>query len=131
MEQITKRLLPGQDLKDEIEKIVQKNQIKAGVLLSIVGSLAKMQLRIADGVTVKDWQRQFEIVSGTGTLSQAGCHIHISAAGTDGIVFGGHLKQGCIIGTTAEIVVLKFEDVEYKRLPDNSTGYDELSISVK
>ena len=36
MGQITKRLLPGQDLREEIEKIVVQNKIQAGGLLSLV-----------------------------------------------------------------------------------------------
>lgn len=127
MHQITKRLLPGQDLRLEIEKIVKENNIKAGVVLSMVGSLTILRLRVADGKTVKEWSGQFEIVSATGTLAQADCHIHISAADINGAIIGGHLKDRCIIGTTVEIVLLVFEDIEYKRLLDPKTGYNELS----
>ncbi len=128
MKQITKRLLPGQDLRKEIELLVQDNQVKAGVLLCIVGSLTKLRLRLADGKSVQEWEKQFEIVSGIGTLSLVDCHIHISASDQSGSLIGGHLKDGCIIGTTAEIVILVFDDVEYKRESDLKTGYNELVI---
>ncbi len=126
MYQITKRLLPGQDLRNELETIVKTNKISAGTLLSVVGSLTNLRLRVADGKTVQEWEKQFEIVSGTGTLSQDDCHIHISAADQSGAVIGGHLKDGCLIGTTAELVLLIFDDIEYKREPDPKTGYNEL-----
>lgn len=128
IDQITIRLKPGQDLKQEIENIVNQKGITAGVIASVVGSLTKAVLRIADGVNIKRWDRPFEIVSGTGTVSINGCHIHISIADQEGMVLGGHLKQGCIINTTAEIVILTFKGSEFKRLLDESTGYDELVV---
>ncbi|PIR86960.1 MAG: DUF296 domain-containing protein [Candidatus Harrisonbacteria bacterium CG10_big_fil_rev_8_21_14_0_10_49_15] len=128
MKQITKRLLPGQDLRAEIEKIVKEQEIKAGVILSGVGSLTNLRLRMAGAKEVKEWSGEFEIVSITGTLSQADCHLHLSASNPEGTVIGGHLKQGCIIGTTCELVLMIFEEVEYKRAPDPSTGYDELEV---
>lgn len=115
-------------MKQEIENIVKQKDIKAGVIASAVGSLTRAVLRIADGVNTKRWDKPFEIVSATGTISVNGCHIHISIADQEGIVLGGHLKQGCIINTTAEIVILVFTDSEFKRIPDESTGYDELSV---
>jgi uncharacterized protein len=128
MKTITKRLLPGSDLKDEIEKMVAENNIKAGTLLSIVGSLTRATLRLADEKIVKSWDGVYEIVSGTGTVSTNGCHLHVSVSDEKGTTIGGHLKQGCIIRTTAEIVLLSLEDVEYNRLPDDTTGFDELVV---
>ncbi len=126
MKQVTKRLKPGKDLKGEIEKMVKENNIKAGCVLSVVGSLSKASLRLADGKRIKSWDRPFEIVSGTGTVSVNGCHIHIAISDEDGNVFGGHLREGCVVATTAEIVLLVFLDAEYKRVFDKETGYDEL-----
>lgn len=128
MRQITVRLKKEQDLKEGILSIVKENNVKAGVLVSAVGCISKASLRIADGKTVKSWDRPFEIVSITGTVSVNGCHIHISLSDIDGTTIGGHLKEGCIINTTAEIVILDFEDREYRRLPDATTGYDELVV---
>lgn len=126
------RLKPGQDLKKEIEKVARKKDIKAGVLLSVVGGLESAVLRMPgsrpDNQIVKEWDGPFEIVSGTGTVSKDGCHIHISLSDKDGNAIGGHLKEGCIIKYTGEVVILIFDDVEYKRLPDQETGYDELVV---
>jgi len=128
IDQITVRLKPGQDLKQEIEDFVKQKDIKAGIIASIVGSLTRAVLRIADSMNVKQWESPFEIVSGTGTVSVNGCHIHISIADQEGVVFGGHLKQGCVINTTVELVILLFQDTEFKRLPDETTGYNELVV---
>jgi predicted DNA-binding protein with PD1-like motif len=132
MKQISFRLKPGQFLKEEIEKTAIDHEIKAGVLLSIVGGLDRAVLRMAgsdvDHQTVKTWNETFEIVSGTGTISNNGCHIHVSLSDKEGKVIGGHLKDGCSIAYTAEIVIGIFDDVEFTREPDAETGFDELVI---
>jgi len=118
MRQLTFRLKPNQLLKEEIEKRAQ--DIRAGVLLAIVGSLENANLRMAGATSgnqvVKNFKGPFEIVAGTGTISQDGCHIHISVSDKEGKVIGGHLKDGCKIITTAEIVLGVFDDVSYKRV---------------
>lgn len=132
MRHLTFRLKPGQFLKEEIEKRVKEHDIKAGVLLSIVAGLDKAVLRMAgsdvDDQTVKEWNEPFEVVSGTGTISTEGSHIHVSLSDRQGNVIGGHLKNGCIVKYTAEIVIGIFDDVEYKRVYDEETGFKELVV---
>lgn len=132
MKQFSFRLKPGQFLKEEIEKYANEKQIKAGVLLSIVGGLENVVLRMGgsepNNQIVKEWNEPFEIVSGTGTISNEGCHIHISVSNQTGNVIGGHLKNGCVVKYTAEIVLGVFDDVSYKRIFDNDTGFKELEI---
>lgn len=135
MRQLSFRLKPGQFLKEEIERTAVDHKIKAGVLLSVVGGLENAVLRMAgsdfDHQTVKDWNEKFEIVSGTGTISDAGCHLHVSLSDKEGNVIGGHLKDGCRVAYTAEIVIGIFDDVEYLREPDAETGFNELVVSDK
>ncbi len=99
MNQLSFRLKPGQFLKEEIEKIAVDKKIKAGVLLSLVGGLDQVKLRMAgstcDNSIEKEWNEDFEIVAGTGTISDEGCHIHIALSDKEGKVIGGHLKGGC------------------------------------
>ncbi|MBI2356406.1 MAG: DNA-binding protein [Candidatus Doudnabacteria bacterium] len=133
MKQIIFRLKTGQLLREEIEKAAIENKIKAGVLLSAVGALSKLVLRMAgakpDKQNVRTWDGEFEIVSATGTVSENGCHIHLSAADKNGNVFGGHLKKGCVVRVTAEIVIGILEDASFERVLDPETGFEELSIN--
>lgn len=125
------RLKPKQDLKKEIIKFVQDNNINAGVILSSVGSLASANIRLADENICVQFNEKFEIVSLIGTLSQDGVHLHISIAHSDGKVIGGHLLDGCIIHTTAEIVIGEIENLEFSREYDDNTGFKELKIAKK
>ncbi|HEY4496633.1 MAG TPA: PPC domain-containing DNA-binding protein [Candidatus Paceibacterota bacterium] len=128
MRQISIRLKPLDDLKEEIVKLAEVKNIKAGILLSAVGSLSRASLRMAGGGEIKDRSADFEIVSATGTISKNGCHIHVIVSDKDGNCLGGHLNFGSIVRTTVELVILIFDDTEYKRLPDEETGYKELVV---
>ena len=124
------RLKKGMDLKKEIENYAINNKV-SGVILSCVGSLSKLVIRLADGESILEKEDSFEIVSITGTLSKDGVHIHISVSDNNGNTIGGHLKDGCIINTTAEVCLQLFDDIELKREYDESTGYKELVIIEK
>ncbi len=121
------RLKENQDLKKEIENYSVKNNI-SGVILSSVGCLKKLTIRLADSKTIMEKEENFEIVSILGTLSKDGVHIHISVSDKNGNTLGGHLKDGCIVNTTVEVVLLEMDKVNFERKHDNSTGYDELTI---
>lgn len=121
------RLTQGSDLKKEIEEYTIKNKI-SGVILCSVGCLSKLTIRLADGKNILEKEGNFEIVSVTGTLSEDGVHIHISVSDELGNTLGGHLKDGCIVNTTAEIVIKVFDEIKLNREYDNNTGYCELII---
>ena len=124
------RLTKGMDLKKEIEEYAINNKA-SGAILSCVGSLSKLVIRLADGKSILEKEDSFEIVSITGTLSQDGVHIHISVSDNNGNTIGGHLKNGCIVNTTAEVCIQLFDDIVFKREYDKSTGYNELVIKEK
>ncbi|MBD2012580.1 DNA-binding protein [Microcoleus sp. FACHB-53] len=125
------RLKPDEDLRQSLGQFVQQNNIQAGFILTAVGSLKQATLRFASQNYSQVFKQQFEIVSLVGTLSTHGLHIHISLSDRHGKTLGGHLLEGCIIYTTAEIVIGTSEDLVFLRTVDESTGYKELDIQPK
>lgn len=124
----TIQLNPSQDIKTEIQNYCEKNHISAGCILSAVGSLSKLRLRLAGSQKHLESDAKYEIVSITGTISKNGSHLHISVADDSAHVFGGHLVNGNLIFTTCEIVLLSLSNQEFKRELDPATGFNELSI---
>lgn len=122
------RLRPRQDLRKEIERFTKDRRIKAGFIITTVGSLEKVTLRLADQSKVTSFEGKFEIVSLVGTLSQDGVHLHLSLSDSAGRTIGGHLVEGCQIYTTAEIVIGEANGLVFTREADKSTGYQELKI---
>jgi predicted DNA-binding protein with PD1-like motif len=125
------RLKPNQDLKDTLKNFVTSNNIEAGFILTTVGSLKQATLRFANQNDSKVLHDKFEIVSLVGTLSTHGIHLHISISDKDGKTIGGHLEKGCLIYTTAEIVIGVSEDFIFVRTVDENTGYKELEIQPR
>lgn len=122
------RLTFGNDLKKEIETYCLSNCIQSACLVTCVGCVVKCHLRLADGITTKEVIDKYEIVSLTGTIAGGHSHLHICLSDQQGNCIGGHLLEGTIINTTAEIVLMEMDNVTFSREYDESTGYDELVI---
>jgi len=123
------RLRPKEDLKQELRKFVQTHHIKAGCVLSGIGSLEQAVIRFANQPEASLLTGYFEIISLSGTLSIHGLHLHIAIADANGQVLGGHLSDGSIINTTAEIVLAEAANLTFLRTLDSVTGYQELEIT--
>ncbi len=120
------RITPENDLKEEINLFTIKNNVKAGILICAVGSLSKAVLRMSDG-SIKQFEGPLEIVSIQGTVSLDGIHVHLSVSDENGKVWGGHLKEGCLVNTTVELSILEY-DGTFKRKLDTKTGFRELYV---
>ena len=122
------RLTPGQDLRQGIEAYVHAHGIRAGWMVTCVGSLTQVVLRLANQTEGTTYTGHFEIVSLVGTLSTAGCHLHLSFSNSTGTTLGGHLLPGSLVYTTAEIVIGESTTMEFTRAVDGTTPWQELQI---
>jgi predicted DNA-binding protein with PD1-like motif len=125
------RLHPGDDLKIKLSEFVKENKIKAGYIITCVGSLSSATLRLSNRNETQTWKESFEITSLVGTLSPDGNHLHISIANKEGVMIGGHLMDGSLISTTAEIIIGEAPDLIFKREQDPVTTLKELKIYTK
>jgi predicted DNA-binding protein with PD1-like motif len=128
MRTIAVRLRPAADLKGELVALAARQRIPAGWVLTCVGSLSQVRLRLAGGAEPATWQGTFEIIALTGTLSQDGGHLHLAVADHQGRTVGGHLAEGCTVRTTAKVVLGADDLLLFAREHDPATGYDELVV---
>lgn len=68
------RLKPGQDLRQQIEAFTKEKHVRAGFIITTVGSLRQAAIRLADQSSATQFDGKFEIVSLVGTLGQDGVH---------------------------------------------------------
>ena len=123
------RLTYGMDLRQGIEDYCRDNDIHSAAIMTVVGCVYRARIRLVDGETIEEYDDRYEIVSLTGTVSPDGSHMHVSLADEDGRVIGGHMCNGCLVNTTAEVVLVSLdEEYRFSREYDDSTGYDELVI---
>ena len=95
-----------------------------------MGSLERINLRLAGADQFLKRSAKFEILGVNGTVSRNGIHLHLSAADEKGNVLGGHLMDENIIFTTCELIILELSTFYFTREVDSTTGFKELKIST-
>ncbi|NOT73822.1 MAG: DNA-binding protein [Cyclobacteriaceae bacterium] len=125
------RLGPHEDIKKSILKFAKDSKIKAGCIVSAVGSLEQLNIRFANQESAQKKKGHFEIVSLTGTFSDTSSHIHLSVSDSTGITTGGHLMEDNLIYTTLEIIIVELTEVEFTKEKDITYGYSELVIKPR
>lgn len=124
MKELAFRLTKGDDLRSKIEEYCA--DIDTAIVLSAVGCLYEVNIRLANAQTYLHTTKDYEIVSLVGTISKAKAHLHISLSDDEGKCIGGHLVEGCRVNTTCEIVLGILQDYKSIREYDDNTGYDEI-----
>lgn len=124
------RLTPGQDLRSTLTKafaqLQAEQQTTAACIISAVGSLSRAVLRYADQPNGTLLEEPLELITLSGTLSPDGAHLHASVATARGEMRGGHVMPGCMVRTTAEIVLAPLPGWVFTREHDAQTGFKEL-----
>lgn len=124
------RLVPGEDLKLGLERRFAESGLTAAFVVSGIGSLDRAAVRYAGEPDPDPVEGRYEILTLQGTLAADGAHLHVSVSDAQGRVTGGHVKQGCRIATTAEILIAVLPGVRFARAADAATGYPELVITT-
>lgn len=122
------RLHPTQDVRKSLKQFAVIHEIQAGFILGGIGSLHRAAIRFANQQHPDDLEGPFEVLALNGTVSLHGIHLHMAIADRDGQVLGGHLCDGSIVHTTAEIIVGQTDQWVFHREMDKQTGFFELDI---
>jgi predicted DNA-binding protein with PD1-like motif len=134
------RLGPGEDLLTSLWRYARVTDIHAASVVSVVGSLTQTNLRYANQENGTSHQGHFEIVSVVGNIDfqkvdsadyEGSGHVHLSCSDENGATTGGHVLEGNIVYTTAEITLLEISDGVFDRVLDdapNGSGYYELQV---
>ena len=124
-------LISGDDLRQALEAWMGEQREQAGCVINAIGSLSVAELRFAGAAASTAIRGELEIISLSGTLSTDGAHLHIAFADSRGAVIGGHLCQGSLVRTTAELVIGLLPEWRFSRELDPATGYAELRITPR
>ena len=122
------RLNPGDDLRRALDAALASQGCAAAFVVAGIGSLSAARLRLAGVETPEALTGDLEILTLSGTLSPDGSHLHMSLADAQGRVMGGHVAPGCVVRTTAEVLVAWLPEWRLAREFDPATGYAELAI---
>lgn len=130
------RLVPEEDLLESIFRYARALNISAASVVSVVGSLHTVNIRYANMNSGTRKDGHFEIVSVSGNIDfqqydyDSG-HLHVAVSDEEGVTVGGHMLQGNLVYTTAEITLVELVGGYFVRELDEKpqgSGYDELTI---
>lgn len=127
-EPIPLRLHPGDDLRASLERALPGFGVEAAFVLAGIGSLGPAALRLAGAAEATVFESEFELLTLSGSVAVNGAHLHASVADAGGRVIGGHVAPGCIVRTTAEVLLQPLPAWRLERVPDAATGYAELLV---
>jgi predicted DNA-binding protein with PD1-like motif len=122
------RLRPGDDLRAALECVAAEHGAQAAFVLQGIGSLSVARIRCAGQSGALALHGDMEILTLAGTLAPDGVHLHISVADAQGRVVGGHVERGCMVRTTAEILIALLPAHRFSRVQDLASGYRELLV---
>lgn len=125
------RLHPGADLREALAAELTLRGCSSAFVLSGIGSLSTARLRLAGADAPLALSGDMEILTLSGSIAANGSHLHMSLADATGRVIGGHVAPGCIVRTTAELLLALLPDWALTREFDAATGFAELLVSPR
>ncbi|MEJ8859481.1 PPC domain-containing DNA-binding protein [Variovorax robiniae] len=134
MRMLPVRLHPGDDLRRALEVVVAGEGAAAAFVLSGIGSLRPAMIRLAGAEEVTVIDADTELLTLSGTIAAqvvpgpGSSHLHLSVADAQGRVIGGHAGYGCIVRTTAEVLLALLPGWHFSREIDPVTGWAELAV---
>ncbi|HEV3428673.1 MAG TPA: PPC domain-containing DNA-binding protein [Paraburkholderia sp.] len=128
MQALPLRLSPGADLRDALGQLPAGQNVAAAWVVQGIGSLSAVELRFAGVDAPTSLRGDYEILTLAGSLSPDGAHLHMSVSDAQGRVLGGHVAHGCIVRTTAEVLVMLLPGFRFSREHDAQSGFPELVV---
>lgn len=142
---IALRLPPGADVHATLVEVARREKIASGLILSGLGSLRQVILRnvrlFPRGFPIQDRHRIYapktepmELLALSGNISRRDgeVHVHVHAVVSsgleEGLAYGGHLLEGCLVFSTVEIVLCSIRGMTMIREMDPQTRVIELGF---
>jgi len=128
------RLSEGDNYVKSLHKLAEKHKIKSGFILNSIGMLRDIELGYFKGkgkYKKNSFKGPMECVSVQGNFAmmdgELKTHIHVVLADQNSKSYAGHLDKGTV-GVTAEIVIIRLDDIEMVRKIEESTGLAGLNL---
>ncbi len=118
------RLDPGDYLLENIVKLVEKEGIKDGVVVSAIGTLDKCVLHMVKTTGYppveyfKRWENTpLELALVVGIIADGEPHLHAVVSDSEK-AYAGHLEKGCRVLYLAEIIIIELKGANMTRILD-------------
>ncbi|HLH85565.1 MAG TPA: DUF296 domain-containing protein [Thermoplasmataceae archaeon] len=121
----------GENVKDTILKVIQKEKISSGEVTWGIGMIRNLQVGYYNGGSYEKetFSQPLEIVSFHGSIAgnEPLLHIHCSGASRDHVVHGGHFFDG-IADPLLEVSIRRFDAIKIERRENARSKLMEISL---
>ena len=128
------RFAENDDVLETIKKNAHENNVKSGALI-LIGALKHAVLGCyRNGQYVNtELEGHMEIASCMGNIAfdekgETIVHAHMVVSNEKGEAFGGHLMKDCLVGPTAELVLIEAAGLKLQRALDEKTNLKLLKL---
>jgi predicted DNA-binding protein with PD1-like motif len=128
MQALPLRIPSGADLRAALAAVPGLHGVQAAFVLQGIGSLSEVHIRYAGKPEPVVLRGDLEILTLAGSIAPDGPHLHIAVSDAEGRVTGGHVGPGCVVRTTAEVLVALLPAHRFSREIDPATGFKELAV---
>lgn len=130
------RLDDGQDLFAALSDHAHREKVHAAVIVSIIGMLKQSAIGYWNGkeYSTKELTTPHELVGAHGSIAdvdgEPSVHLHVTLAGADHTLVGGHLMRGTV-GILGEAYLETFPNHRFSRILDESLGLRKLDLGTR
>ena len=116
---------PGEMLLESVQQAVKDNDVRNGVVVSGVGTLKNLHMHY---ITHTDFpptdefvniERPLELLSVSGIIADGEPHLHVVVSCKTEGVWAGHLEDNSEVAYLAEVAILKCNELNLARHPDD------------
>jgi predicted DNA-binding protein with PD1-like motif len=134
------RFDPGERLLEGLRDLIRAEGIRTGLVVSGIGTLSDCRMHQAFAgyppnlltrhQEYLELKGSYEIASIQGIIADGQPHLHLTICeGSQTIA--GHLEDGCVVMTTAEVAILRGEDSPVRRVIRGPAKINQLTAGDK
>lgn len=126
----------GEDVLESIKKVIKREGIKSGLVLTGYGTLDIARFHYITHTNLppndefKVIRGPLELISMHGVIADGEPHIHFTFSDADQ-AYGGHLEPGCRTLYLCDVVLAEVEDVDMHFVVDPETKLRGLTLNPK
>jgi len=115
------RMDNGDDFLESLQKAIDANDIRFGVIVSGIATFKKCRLHqvthtgYPPSENFLELEEPLEVMNVDGIIAAGEPHLHGTVATKEGKVYGGHIEPGCTVLYLAEVCIAEATEVNMKR----------------
>lgn len=138
-EMLLVRFDPGELLLEGLRELLRAEGVRTGVVISGIGTLSDCRLHqsvagyppnlLTRHQDYLEFKGSYEIASIQGIIADGEPHLHLTICEGERTV-AGHLEEGCVVMTLAELAILRIDGAPIRRLVQGEAKIKQITAAT-